>query len=1322
MADKPLVIDTAANSQVPSDLNKWHPLEQQDKFISSIETATINDEGGDVGAIVSGIPTVFARVNLFRSAISAMSNPSNRKDEQGNLQSYYSQLAGEWCGIVAAIACDYPNFSVRRVNMQYSDGKSITTTGNIYEPKGAFGNMLMVGRAKWCNLGNGDPMADVPFIDIIKYNRQVVGGSSPETMVFTSIGYHLVPNPDHPWIDNKTGRFTDPLNQNISMEQLRTLYAYVGYLLRRLQETENYFNESDKIKADDSLRADYAQLNSFMQQWRDRMVAHAQRLHWDISGSSIPTVNIFDLRDNNGNPIENRPYSLFFNYQNKLWGLNGVIWDTENPNAIPFDPQELLLPEESDIARVIITPGTDTDNLPVYLLKANMPGTSDKAYFALPLTPKALKVFGNNLRALVGAGGDGTAIRSELTAEFDPETKRLEIQIKLVNTNDNNYQICKRAYNIKDTNRIFRRDILIWPNFISKNWNRYFLYSEMPHDVSASDYPYRAVPFAGDINNDFRTIEDESGEPMPLAGKGVARVTADVTAKLLVVSDNRVAESGYKYEIYESNQPFKGVELSTQRGTSGGYLIIRYASTPTGKLPLHLTQAANPSKVNLGIDFGSTNTSIAYYNPSGAESQAQGFTFQNLRVSLFGNDTPSHVATPNELFFFPNTEIASNAIKSTLTLHDIRRLTRSSPTETDVTMLSNEVKGGFPCFVRNLPVQSVQQGEISLNMPKFGTIHLINDMKWTEKDEDKAHKEAFLRTLLLQVYAQLFTQGLVPTKLIWSYPSAMSQSLCTRYMGIWSTLQQVCPVLDLNAVLAPGQQTPNYPLDVATYNANIKPGMTPKPQQQEPKPAASQNGFFSGSTNNAGGWGQPVQQQPEMQQPAMQQTGGFFGGQSQPDGGLFGNYGNNAAQTAKGATWPIENPNAQISYHPQLLVNGGAANSVAISEACAVANFLTTKDLSMGNSTLTLCFDIGGSTTDITALCKLISANGGLTMIKQNSIRFAAQNVAEATKYSPKFRNVLLDVCHEFNLNIEGLSQTSAFSSETAPYYFEQIVDRLTTEQLPSFYRRILTNCQELMCVNLYVTGLIIFYAGQLAAKLVRQLMNSPENMLGNMLPTVNITFAGKGSRLFEWWSTTNPDAARQYYINMFIKGMGGPDQAMKLVSNNSGIDLSSKVSPDIKFEVSKGLACSNTSLFVPQNNAAVEIIGEDGFVRIDENYQNVPLPADHILTPDMMADLDCFFTTVQTQIPCPQFASFCYDFYVVASQLFNMKITQDEFINAFNKMNIVSYVRNLPEYRMACQRLANNQTPQFDFIAPIIILEGTKFFKENLLPSLQKK
>ena len=1316
MADKPLVIDTADNGKLSSDLNSWHYIDQQERFISSIETSTINEEGADVGTIVSGIPTVFARVNLFRSAIAACANPS-RVNGSGNLQVYYNQLASEWKGLIAAIACDYPNFNVRRVNMQYSDGKNAETTANIYEPKGAFGNMLMVGKNLWCNQVKGDASSTVPFIDIIKYDGQVVAGTSPDTMVFTAISYKISNNfaQDKPWIDIETGRFRDPLEGNIGVNHLRTLYAYVNYLLKKIPAIADYFNKSELTKGN---VIDYANLQQFIHDWRDEMVAYAKMptRGYEMDDLAIPTVNIFELRDENNVTVPNLPYSIFFNYQNKLWGKDGNIYDNGKDGAISFDPQELLLPEESEIARIILPQDTDETKLPVLLLKAETIGSEDPAFFALPVSPKGLEVFGKNLGALVGAAGQGVAIDSKLIAIYDPNAneKHLRVTLRLVNSENNSYQNCERAYTIKQTNRILNKDIIIWPNFVSRQWNRYFLYSELPHNAQDRNYPYRATPFVADVNNEMRIIQNSEGEPLLLAKDGkICDNKEGVDAKLPIVADSRIADKTYKYEIYESNYPFKGVELKSATKLSGGFLIIRYDTSKNAGFPQDMTQSGmlNLKEVNLGIDFGSTNTSIAFYDPKGEEQQAQGFTFENLRVSLIGNSKPSDIAIPSNLFFFPSATLPSNAIKSILTLHDRSRMVAQSQTETDTDMYSKEVKGGFPCFVRNLPIDGVERYSIRINLPGCGNVTLVNDMKWTEDLEDEAHKKAFLRTLMLQIYAQLFAgvdgTRMIPTELKWSYPSSMSQNLCQRYQNIWRSLRDICPIVN--------NENKQYALTVAAFNVNLGDPIVAHPEG----PAAKADDWGkSDSTDNWGetGGGNGFGETPDTfaQQPGTPQFGKDLVGHGFDE--------DDTQSSSCGAKWEVEDPDAKIVYKPHPLNKKNSDTPEALPEACAVANYLAAgANNVIGNNSLTLCFDIGGSTTDITALCKLRTSGNGLTMIKQNSIRFAAQNVAQATKKSPNFRNILLEICDKYDLHIEGLSagQDSRYTNETAPYYFEQIVDRLNPEQLKFFYEKITMNCQELMCVNIYVTGLIMFYAGQLTAKLVHQLKHSDETMLApNELPQVNIAFAGKGARLFEWWSTTDIQAATKYYRNMFIIGMGGMDRAKHLLCGWPIINLSGSVNKDVKFEVSKGLACSNTSLYIPTKNAAVEIIGENGFARVNEDFSKTELPADHILTPEMMAELGQYFVVTpgsNGSPSCKQFMNFTSQFFAVASQIFNLKMTKQQFMEAFNKMNIDSYIINLPEYRNARRKYEKSQDEPFAYVAPIIILEGAKFFKDHL-------
>lgn len=74
----------------------------------------------------------------------------------------------------------------------------------------------------------------------------------------------------------------------------------------------------------------------------------------------------------------------------------------------------------------------------------------------------------------------------------------------------------------------------------------------------------------------------------------------------------------------------------------------------------------------------------------------------------------------------------------------------------------------------------------------------------------------------------------------------------------------------------------------------------------------------------------------------------------------------------------------------------------AMTEASAVANYLS---FDIVANDLTFCFDVGGSTTDISVLCK---DNDGCKMLKQNSIRFAAQCLSRATnQMSDQFKRVL---------------------------------------------------------------------------------------------------------------------------------------------------------------------------------------------------------------------------------------------------------------------------------------------------------------------------
>ena len=400
--------------------------------------------------------------------------------------------------------------------------------------------------------------------------------------------------------------------------------------------------------------------------------------------------------------------------------------------------------------------------------------------------------------------------------------------------------------------------------------------------------------------------------------------------------------------------------------------------------------------------------------------------------------------------------------------------------------------------------------------------------------------------------------------------------------------------------------------------------------------------------------------------------------------------------------------------------------SLSMTEASAVATYMMATGQGPGTEDeLTLCFDIGGSTTDISALCQMMTKKGKVTsMIKQNSIRFAAQRVSQATKFSRGFDQVLLDICSRNNLFIDGLNRgQNKYDSSTASYYFDQIVDELdlldngANERMKEFYKQISIGSKELMSVNLYVTGLIMYYAGQLTRKIIEEVRRSEQRTKDNWTPLVKIVFAGKGARIFEWFWSTHPGNARNYFVTQFVNGLGGQSVIAQYLMNWPILNIDNRDWRDVKYEVSKGLSFEQKdnqhNILVPKNDEAIEVLGEEGYFIIGSDGKRVMLPFDNSITPEMMENIGTYFLAPveDGQIHCKKFMEFAGVFMQAAKCYFGQEFDVEVFKKGFKNMDMNSYISNLPDFRSA---RANNG--KFDFVAPIIILEGMKFYDEYLM------
>jgi len=1242
-----------------------------------------------LGSIVSGMPTVFARANLFKNAIDTV---TDKDAEASGLLLFYKSLISEWKGLISCIALNYKDIEINRVSLAYSDGKEVSETANIYEPIGAFGNVLFERKQLWCDqdLANNDK--SVPFIDVISFNKNVVGGTSPDSFLFTSVGYKI--DEKFPFINYKNGKFIDPLSSDLKPEELNNIYGYAKFILKNINKFENNFNNINEL-----LKPNFSNIYGCIQNWMQEMVKYQQSKGFPrLENQSPPEV---------GTLFQN-PFGHLFNYSTQLFGSEGIISNEPLEGGLSFDPKDLLLSDSTEIAQIDFgKEGSETKNYlqtkPILLLQAETKGQSNNfAYFTLPLTPLALNVFGANLPALVGL--DNTSnVNSRISATYDPngvDGEKLIVTLKLYTQAGN--EIPKQVvYRVtKDT--IIGQDILMWPNFISKQWNRYFLFSEIPHN----DTKFQATPFIGDVNDDFfRIVLDKEGSPLYLANKGRVSVFSkefeNIKIQLHISSNNAVADNKYKYEIYESNQPFKGLKFAIAEKDCG-FGIIRYDGSGNNPyLPNNMLK--NPisplAQAYLGVDFGSTNSSIAYY--SGSKNEVcKNLKLNNRRVSLLSNDLKNNDERPaveDEIFFFQNDEILTNSIKSVLTIHDSRRIVNNDNISND-SITSQVIKGGFPCFEKNLPIDSASENRYILGYNRVGRAELVYNMKWSTQKIDKSYKTAYLSTLLLHVYAQLFIEGHEPYTLKWSYPSSMGKGLLSEYRSIWDSLKEISPIVSEVKLrtFPPSDLSDIGDISGSTWH-NTTEGNTSWGGVENKEEA---NSWATTDSN----WGSP---------PPVQSNQSW--GETDDKKGK-------KVVDIQMETGPIRFDFKQLG------------NEESLTEACAVANYLVRPNggYSLNPGELVLCFDIGGSTTDITALCKM---EGGKAMIKQNSIRFAAQRIAQATKYSRNFESVLLKMCERKHIKIQGLNNgIRKFSENTAPYYFEQVVDRLEGADFETFYLLIAAECKEMMSINLYVTGLIMFYAGQLALKLRTEIVKSEDAPVAvkALAPKIKIAFAGKGARIFDWFSAVNPKAANDYYTQMFLRGIGGESVARQTITPISVnplkiIDINSQKednNSDVKYEVSKGLAIPTniTNILVPTNKQAIEIIGEENFCIVTPSGEFKYLESTNSITSEMIEHIgDCFIYLPQNgKPPCPRFMDFADLFFKVSSSMFGLRMSPSDFLAGFQDMNIENYIKGEAEFIEAQKRKSEEQK-KFDYVAPIIILEGMKFFEKHLLRGIQK-
>jgi hypothetical protein len=770
---------------IPKSEDSWNEITQINNFVQSIALDPLNTEKGDVYSVLTAVPSPWVRSYMMRNALTVEYITRKTKENPNELEGMdglYSALQDEYKGLITCLALYGSRISVEKVILEYDDKIDkeqdsqidiLKKVENIFEISGAFGNMLFEQSSAWGDSRKNKEDYNPPYFQLIHLDNIVVGATSPYSLVYPAAFYDLGDS-DVPFY--KKGRFRDPLGF-LTDRQLEKLYHYLLRLKIQVDDFEKALGKREPI-----MLAVRTFIGEFAQETREY-------IELNFPNYEVKKTGVLDYFQK-----FSYPFDKAFNMDMKIYRTKDgrYLSSNEGGDLVEFNPDLLLLDAEKSSVVLIDSESGFNPNLST-VLKAK--GSDGKTYcFALPLSADGLNEFYHELSELLDPErGDKT-----LSADYNIENCSLNVCLDLT-ISESKIPFYKR-YKVANHNEPLNTNVILWPNFVSENWNEYYLYSELVHNRKG----IKALPLYAS------KAQKTSGVRMN-ADKSIYHTTKDsrkhyereFQADVIVQYDEtRLKERYLNYEIYKSEVPFTGIEIkSSSEGLNDaccGFILMKN-NTVDEKLSVidYSGKRDELEPVSVGIDFGSTNTSATYSNYKGEQHL---INISNRRRFILGNEDNDNntYALPNELFFFQNDEV-NKSIKSALIYHDYRRIVNPE------LGIAEAVSGGVPIFERNLKIVDGDESTLQLECIENERTQLLYDLKWKREDKFLVNKKAYLKTIWLYICAELFSDGKRPANLLWSFPTSMPKDLRKTYEGVYQeVLDSVHPIKadDLNIELA----------------------------------------------------------------------------------------------------------------------------------------------------------------------------------------------------------------------------------------------------------------------------------------------------------------------------------------------------------------------------------------------------------------------------------------------------------------------------------------------------------------------------------------
>ncbi len=1132
---------------------KWYVHDQIKPFIQGIIAGDL-DINQVSSTLISGVPTPWARAKIFWFAFDYLQRQDANITTSG-LIDFYGILRDEWKGIIALLALfpDRVSFS-SPIYMNPKDK-------NLFEISGAFGRMLLDDKDIWTDqIAKQHNPDELPYIQLLRYNGQVIGGTSPFSIIFPAIEYGSLKHAsDIPWFRNS--KFEDPM-KFLDKDKTQKLYLFLKNI------NANFANYEDNINVSlqNNKRLDLSGLKAYLRKWQKDIELKEGNLQKNGTVAKYPNLAM--------------PYKALLASVQKVYQLTTGEFTFDRPVD-----ESLIKAELSDLQNILKDDkkiigwfeSSDRKNplskAAVYYLKINDVRDTENPtkYFALPLSMEGIQMFTQQLGNLVSHHDPKFDIVGKIS-----EQGNLIVDLTVA-IDGQPYKLNSKEYEIEWTT--INNKVIMWPDFISDNWDAYYLYSEYPLNVQGIKF----VPFfKRGQEQKIITVERAHGDKIIKSVVYSNSLDGDLQdgkldiTQLVTYPAGQVPQEMHKYEVLKSNRPIAGLEIRIEnagKSQLAGYLVVKNPGDETmgDKKIADFTTENITKEAIVGIDFGSNNSCVHYTLKSGANNGAQPIEFKNRRLALVGIDAESGAtAERDELLFFSNESTINGQIKSWLHEHDIRYIGAHK---------DKEIAGGVAVNEKNILVKEMDREKITT---QAGILNY--NMKWLSDIAGLAKKTAYLKALWLSICADLYAQKCLPTELRWSFPGSMSSTDLNQYTAI--------------------------------YNGQL-PAITP---------------ILESSTG--------VRLRPTS---ILEQT-----------------------------------------------------------EAESVCKYALSRDIGLNNN-LFLGIDVGGSTSDILLLAKDINADNAPRLYKQSSVRMAAGVFFDAVIKSTRFRKAIFNYHQgQKRIKVENIHEIQS-EGHKAPFYLNSVFDQLTDDDFSTFYSFIAREASFAYAIPAYVTGLLVFYAGKLSAKTIK------ENNL-SAVREVHLMPFGKGGRLFHWLQTIpGSSSTNAYYEECFRKGFGDGAEAIRLVYRND-------ISKDNKSEVSKGLAV-DTELTYDRNVRFTSDIFAEKNIRYLRSGQFIEFDENEVVSDEYFEKIGQFEFPERLE-NFETFLRIFIDFVGHKAGLVrDIAVLENRSKELTSRLS--AFIENDPEYKKA--RNTKQQTNRFEYRFPILIAEGLCYLEQILIPEIFK-